>query len=83
MLVSGDWPVDLTDRAGTGNSVGFYDLCRCFAKRIEAELILRTLASVGGNKARGRILGIERRSIYNLLERHGRHTAAGGRRPQW
>ena len=45
---------------------------------VSAELIIRTVASVGGNKTRAaRILGISRRSIYNLLERHGGPTPAG------
>ncbi len=45
-------------------------------KEVENELIARTLASVGGNKTRAaQILGVGRRSIYNLLDRyHGRQA---------
>ena len=45
---------------------------------VQNELIVRTLASVGGNKTRAaEILGVGRRSIYNLLECHNGHVANG------
>ncbi len=47
-------------------------------KEVEAELILRTLMLGGGNKTRAaQILGVGRRSMYSLLERHNGHVANG------
>lgn len=78
ILSSGDLPVDLADQAGTGTASDFTIRVGVSLKEIEAELILRALASVGGNKTRpARILGVARRSMYNLLERHSRATTAG------
>ena len=46
---------------------------------IERELISRTLASVGGNKAHAcAILGISRRNLYNRLVKYGLHRMARG-----
>jgi len=79
MLSSGDLPIDLADRAGTESDLGFMIQPGASLKEVEAELIFRTLASVGGNKTRAaRILGVARRSIYNLLERHDGYAATGG-----
>ena len=78
MLSSGDLPIDLADQAGTGGSPDFTIRLGASLKEVQAELIFRTLASVGGNKARAaRILGVARRSMYNLLERHNGHAATG------
>ena len=79
MLSSGDLPIDLADQAGTGAAPDFTIRLGASLKEVEAELIFRTLASVGGNKTRAaRILGVARRSMYNLLERHNGHAATGG-----
>ena len=76
MLSSGDLPIDLADQAGTGTAPDFTIRLGASLKEVEAELIFRTLASVGGNKTRAaRILGVARRSMYNLLERHSGHAA--------
>ena len=41
---------------------------------VERNHIVRTLASVGGNKAvAARLLGVSRRAFYRQLERHGLH----------
>jgi two-component system, NtrC family, response regulator HydG len=78
MLSFGDLPADLVDQAGAGTDPDFTIRLGASLKEVEAELIFRTLASVGGNKTRAaRILGVARRSIYNLLERHSGHAAAG------
>ena len=78
MLSSGDLPIDLADQAGAGADPDFTIRLGASLKEVEAELIFRTLASVGGNKTRAaRILGVARRSIYNLLERHSGHAATG------
>ncbi len=77
MLSSGDLPTDLADQA-VETDADFTIRLGASLKEVEAELIFRTLASVGGNKTRAaRILGVARRSIYNLLERHNGHTAPG------
>ncbi|MGH7778926.1 MAG: sigma-54 interaction domain-containing protein [Candidatus Binataceae bacterium] len=79
ILSSADLPTDLADQAGTGTDPDFTIRLGASLKEVEAELIFRTLASVGGNKTRAaRILGVARRSIYNLLERHDGHAATGG-----
>ena len=71
MLSSDDLPIDLADQAGTETAPDFTIRLGASLKEVEAELIFRTLASVGGNKTRAaRILGVARRSMYNLLERH-------------
>jgi transcriptional regulator with PAS, ATPase and Fis domain len=78
MLSSADLPIDLADQAQVGTDPDFTIRLGSSLKEVEAELIFRTLASVGGNKTRAaRILGIARRSIYNLLERHNGHAAIG------
>jgi transcriptional regulator with PAS, ATPase and Fis domain len=78
-LTSCDLPTELADQAETGIAPDFTIRVGASLKEIEAELILRTLASVGGNKTRAaRILGVARRSMYNLLERHNGHAATGG-----
>jgi transcriptional regulator with PAS, ATPase and Fis domain len=78
MLSSGDLPIDLADQAGTETAPAFTIRLGASLKEVEAELIFRTLASVGDNKTRAaRILGIARRSIYNLLERHSGHATTG------
>jgi DNA-binding NtrC family response regulator len=78
MLSSGDLPIDVSDQAGTGIGSNFTIRLGASLKEVEAELIFRTLASVGGNKTRAaRILGVARRSMYNLLERHNGHAATG------
>jgi transcriptional regulator with PAS, ATPase and Fis domain len=78
MLSSGDLPTDLADQAAIGSDPDFTIRLGASLKEVEAELIFRTLASVGGNKTRAaRILGVARRSIYNLLERHNGHAATG------
>jgi len=83
MLSSGDLPIDLAEQAGAGSSPDFTIRIGATMKEVEAELIFRTLASVGGNKTRAaRILGVARRSIYNLLERHSGHTATGHHYPK-
>lgn len=44
---------------------------------VERELIVRTLASVGGNKARAcAMLGMSRRNLYNRLVKYGLHKTA-------
>jgi len=76
MLSSGDLPTALADRTGAGSDLGFMIRPGASLKEVEAEMIFRTLASVGGDKTRAaRILGIARRSIYNLLERYNGQTA--------
>jgi DNA-binding NtrC family response regulator len=78
MLTSGDLPIDLADRAGSGSDLGFTIRLGASLREVEVELTLRTLAFVGGNKTRAaRILGVARRSIYNLLERDNRPMATG------
>ena len=78
MLSSGDLRIDLADQAGAGTDPDFTIRIGASLKEVEAELIFRTLASVGGNKTRAaRILGVARRSIYNLLERHNGYVATG------
>jgi len=78
MLSSGDLPIDLADQVGVGTDPDFTIRLGASLKEVEAELIFRTLASVGGNKTRAaRILGVARRSIYNLLERHNGYVATG------
>jgi len=78
MLSSADLPMDLADQAGVGTDRNFTIRLGASLKEVEAELIFRTLASVGGNKTRAaRILGVARRSIYHLLERHSGHAATG------
>jgi transcriptional regulator with PAS, ATPase and Fis domain len=78
MLSSGDLPTALADRTGAGSDLGFMIRPGASLKEVEAELIFRTLASVGGDKTRAaRILGIARRSLYNLLERHDGHASTG------
>jgi two-component system response regulator HydG len=76
MLSAGDlpqqaasrWSPDAYFRVRVGSSL----------KEVENELIVRTLASVGGNKTRAaEILGVGRRSIYNLLDRYHGHQANG------
>ena len=75
MLSSGDLPIDLADQGGAGVAPDFTIRLGASLKEVEAELIYRTLASVGGNKTRAaRILGVARRSMYNLLERHSGHV---------
>ena len=79
MLSSGDLPIDLADQAAIGRDPDFTIRLGASLKEVEAELIFRTLASVGGNKTRAaRILGVARRSLYNLLERHEGYAATGG-----
>lgn len=79
MLSSGDLPIDLADQSGTETAPDFTIRLGASLKEVEAELIFRTLASVGGNKTRAaRILGVARRSMYNLLERHNGRGATGG-----
>ena len=47
---------------------------------VEREHIVRTLELVGGNKAgAARLLGMSRRALYRLLERHGLHRRTPGR----
>ena len=76
MLSSGDLPTDLAEQFAMGTDADFTIRPGASLKEVEAELIFRTLASVGGNKTRAaRILGVARRSIYNLLERHNGHAA--------
>jgi two-component system, NtrC family, response regulator HydG len=78
MLSSGDLPTDLAAQAAMGSDPDFTIRLGASLKEVEAELIFRTLASVAGNKTRAaRILGVARRSIYNLLERHSGHKATG------
>jgi two-component system, NtrC family, response regulator HydG len=78
MLSSADLPIDLADQAAVGTDPDFTIRLGASLKEVEAELIFRTLASVGGNKTRAaRILGVARRSIYNLLERHNGYVATG------
>jgi DNA-binding NtrC family response regulator len=44
---------------------------------VERDHIVRTLQLVGGNKAgAARLLGMSRRALYRLLERHGLHRRA-------
>jgi transcriptional regulator with PAS, ATPase and Fis domain len=75
MLSSSDLPIELPDQAGVG-APDFTIRPGASLREVEAELTLRTLASVGGNKTRAaRILGVARRSIYNLLERHSEHVS--------
>lgn len=78
MLSSGDLPAALADQAAMGSGPDFMIRLGASLQEVEAELILRTLASVGGNKTRAaRILGVARRSMYNLLERHNGHVEIG------
>lgn len=78
MLSLNDLPIGMGDQAGAGTAIDFTIRLGVSLKEVEAELILRTLASVGGNKARAaRILGVARRSIYNLLERHKAYETNG------
>jgi transcriptional regulator with PAS, ATPase and Fis domain len=45
---------------------------------VERELVVRTLAFAGGNKARASdILGMSRRNLYNRLERYNGHETNG------
>jgi DNA-binding NtrC family response regulator len=47
---------------------------------VEREHIVRTLELVRGNKAgAARLLGMSRRALYRLLERHGLHRRTPGR----
>lgn len=47
---------------------------------VEREHIVRTLELVRGNKAgAARLLGMSRRALYRLLERHGLHRRIPGR----
>jgi DNA-binding NtrC family response regulator len=47
---------------------------------VEREHIVRTLELVRGNKAgAARLLGMSRRALYRLLERHGLHRRTSGR----
>lgn len=57
---------------------------------VERDHIIRTLELVGGNKAgAARLLGMSRRALYRLLERHGLHQRARSARtgraskPRW
>ena len=71
-----DLPIDLAIRLGREPAPISTIRLGSSLKDVEAELIFRTLASVGGNKTRAaRILGIARRSIYNLLGRHNMQVA--------
>ena len=45
---------------------------------VERELIFRTLAFAGGNKARAsNLLGMSRRNLYNRLQRYEVHETNG------
>ena len=78
MLSYGDLPVDLADQAIVATLPNFTIRIGASLREVEAELTSRTLASVGGNKTRAaRILGVARRSIYNLLERQSGHASTG------
>jgi regulatory Fis family protein len=45
---------------------------------VERELIFRTLAFTGGNKARAsNLLGMSRRNLYNRLQRYELHETNG------
>jgi DNA-binding NtrC family response regulator len=66
-----DSPIDPAHQARPGSDLGFTIRLGASLKEVEAELILRTLAWLGGNKTRAaQILGVRRRNTYNLLERH-------------
>jgi transcriptional regulator of acetoin/glycerol metabolism len=70
-----DLPTDMTHQPPLTPDLGFTIRPGVSLKEVQAELLFRTLESVDGNKARAaRILGNGRRSIYALLERHGRST---------
>lgn len=80
ILSSADLPIEVADQGWTGTAPDFTIRLGASLKEVEAELIFRTLASVGGNKTRAaRILGVARRSMYNLLERHSGAAATGPR----
>jgi transcriptional regulator with PAS, ATPase and Fis domain len=75
MITSSDLPIGLAERAAAGSDLGFVIWPGASLKEVEAELISRTLAYVGGNKTRAaRMLGVARRSLYNLLERDERRA---------
>jgi len=78
MLSAGDLPMDIADQAAAGTDPDFTIRLGASLKEVEAELIFRTLASVGGNKRlAAQLLGVSRRSIYNLIDRHKGHAATG------
>jgi transcriptional regulator with PAS, ATPase and Fis domain len=78
MLSSRDLPIDIADQALLATVPDFMVRIGASLREVEAELTSRTLASVGGNKTRAaRILGVARRSIYNLLERQSGHASTG------
>jgi two-component system, NtrC family, response regulator HydG len=75
MITSSDLPINLADRAGAISDLGFMIWPGTSLKEVETELIARTLAFVGGNKTRAaRMLGVARRSLYNLLARDDRRA---------
>jgi DNA-binding NtrC family response regulator len=64
---------EAADRTGAGVSVPG-SIVPATLLAVEREHIIRTLELVQGNKAvAARLLGMSRRALYRLLERHGLH----------
>lgn len=64
---------EAADRTGAGVSVPG-SIVPATLVAVEREHIIRTLELVQGNKAvAARLLGMSRRALYRLLERHGLH----------
>ena len=67
---AGDLPEVLRDPAGARPAPGAGALAD-----VEREHILRTLGSVGGNKARAaRVLGLDRKTLYRRLAQYARRN---------
>ena len=76
LLAAGDLPAESASRRGP--EAYFPVRVGSSLEQVENELIVRTLAFVGGNKTRAaEILGVGRRSIYNLLGRFNGNGANG------
>ncbi|MGO9602614.1 MAG: sigma-54 interaction domain-containing protein [Candidatus Binataceae bacterium] len=75
MLSIRDLPVELTYQIGPALDLSFAIRPGASLKEVQVEFIFRTLQSVNGDKTRAaRILGIGRRTLYGLIERHNIHV---------